>query len=178
MLLLSSLQSCKTQVEGGTVLPSQAYESCCGSQPVEFTLGNAYVYLPNSFTPNGDGTNDWFMPFISGDAGEIQEFTILSAEGDTVLFQRPTFDYSRISMYAWDGMRKDGSAYKGLFKYGMRLITKQGKLKIVEGQACCIRCGPDTKFFQNKRGCFYPVQVNADGRLDSKLSTRESGCFN
>lgn len=114
MLLLSSLQSCKTQVERGDVLPIEAYESCCGSQPVEFTLGNAYVYLPNAFTPNGDGTNDWFMPFISGDAGEIQEFTILSASGDTVLFQRPTFDYSRISMYAWDGKRKDGSDYKGL----------------------------------------------------------------
>jgi hypothetical protein len=97
-LLLSfiTLQSCLAQDDPKVALPKE-YESCCGVQPVEYKMADHSVYIPNVFTPNGDGINDQFYPFISGEISEVQGFTIFSAEGDTILFQRPTIVFERLS---------------------------------------------------------------------------------
>ncbi len=157
---------------------SDSYESCCGVEPVEFKTENAYVFVPNVFTPNGDSVNDYFLPFINERVVEVIDYIIYTAEGDTVIFDRPTFDFNDKENYAWNGLRYDGSVYKGAFKYTMRVALKEGGLMRVEGRACRIVCGSDASIFREKPGCFFPSQVNnTSGRLDRTLSNMENGCF-
>jgi hypothetical protein len=156
---------------------SQEYESCCGTQPVEFTLGKASVYVPNVFTPNGDDTNDVFMPHINKEVGEVWAFVIRSAVGDTLLFQRANINYKDLKEYAWNGTRQDGSRYKGLFNYSMQIINRDKQLRFVEGQACVIQCGPDAKVFKSKAGCYFSLQAGVNGNLDKALSNVEKDCF-
>ncbi|MFN8348463.1 MAG: hypothetical protein U0X91_25900 [Spirosomataceae bacterium] len=73
------LQSCSLNDYRVEVTLPKEYEACCGVQPVEFKHSNGSIYMPNVFTPNGDGINDYFYPFISGEILEIQGFTIFSA---------------------------------------------------------------------------------------------------
>ncbi|GAA4419287.1 hypothetical protein GCM10023187_53450 [Nibrella viscosa] len=159
------------------------YEGCCGAQPVEFTRAKKQIYVPNAFTPNGDGVNDYFRPYVNDEVGTVWGFTILSATGDTVLFMRPRFDGSdstKLSYYAWNGLRKDGTRYKGLFKYRMRVDDKMANKDIIEGTACAIVCGPEANYFQSKQGCFFPAQAGENekkGKLESARKNRETNCF-
>ena len=146
----------------------EIYKSCCGADAVEFELDEAYVFLPNVFVPLGDSLNSTFRPFINGEVAEIVDFTILNAAGDSIIFYRPTFNYEEMPVYSWNGLREDGTPYQGLFRYGMRLISRKGALRIVEGSACRIVCTPNiTSAFTGKDACFFPVQFDdRQKRLD------------
>jgi hypothetical protein len=174
---------------------SDLYEGCCGTKPVEFTFGKAFVYIPNAFTPNDDGLNDVFFPFISDDIVEVQDYSILSAEGDTLIYSKSTFKYSEFTKYAWKGKRyrpngTPESDYVGLFKYGMRIVNTLGQQKIIEGEACVIQNEDDKKILKNKNKCFFADQADDDndyiigkikgkggsagkGKIDKKKKTKE-----
>lgn len=156
----------------------EVYEPCCGASPVEFSHEGAYVYVPNVFTPNGDGVNDYFRPYINNYVLEIVDFIIYDPATDSVLYDQPTLDFNDINNYAWNGLRKDGTVYEGLFRYEMLATLRLGGLMKIEGRACRIVCGPDAQIFQTKTGCMYPVQVDEQGVLDTTLSNQETACFN
>ena len=162
---------------------SIVYEACCGAEPVEYTQGDAYIYVPNVFTPNGDGINDLFYPFINEQVLEIANFQIKTAEGDTLIFTRQFLVYNDLDHNAWNGIWYDGSSFEGIpyigaFKYTMLAILRTGEVVEIEGRACRIECGPDAEVFQSKEGCFYPNQINSTtGKLDGSLMTSETGCF-
>lgn len=164
-------------------LPKE-YEACCGVQPVDYTLGKHSIYIPNVFTPNGDGINDSFYPFVSPEIGEVQGFQIFSAVGDTVIFERPTIIYNRLNEFAWNGFRNNGSIYstryKGRFKYRMRIVSKDQQFRYIDGEACSVICEPGTAELKTKRGCFYPSQAGKQekaGKVDSTLSNLEKDCL-
>lgn len=176
LILLCGIPSCKSQ--DTTVEPvSKVYENCCGASPVEFREGDAYMYVPNVFTPNGDGTNDVFVPQINQDIQGFDAYLIYSAEGDTLIFASAVFDPATASTSGWKGKRQDGSLYAGGFRYEMTVLLKSGALYKVEGKACSIVCGKEASVFKTKTGCYYPVQVNASHQLDKTLPHMESGCF-
>lgn len=177
LIILFSIICLPQSSQGQEISKESDYESCCGTQPVEFTFDNKKVYVPNVFTPNGDDINDYFMPYINEKVGAVWGFTIYSAKGDTIIYQREYFDYTKeVQDYAWNGFRKDGSRYAGLFKYKMRVDDKKAKKQILEGYACAIVCGPDTKIFKTKEGCFYPSQANK-GSIDKSIASKEKDCF-
>lgn len=159
-------------------LPKE-YEACCGVQPVEFTLRKGFVFIPNVFTPNGDGINDYFIPTFDNEL-DIQGYVIKDVTGDTLLFQRPAFIPDRYKELAWNGYRMDGTRYRGLFKYKIAVVSRDGHLRIIEGQACSVICEPGTAELKTKRGCFYPAQAGKQekaGKVDSTLSNLEKDCL-
>lgn len=172
--LALSLSGCSQETPDPVT--SETYEACCGAEPVEYTFGDARMYVPNVFTPNGDGVNDLFYPFVNDSVLAIDVFLIYTPVGDTLMFDRPGFDYNNLGSYAWNGRRYDGSQHKGPFKYFVSFILKDG-LHEVEGRACSIVCGPEAAVFQTKEGCFYPVQSSAGGILNPTAPNFESDCF-
>ena len=69
--------------------------------------GGCQLYVPNSFTPNGDGKNDIFRPMIYGNA-KFYEFTIFNRYGETV-FQ------SKDPLKGWDGNYKGKKQNAGTY---------------------------------------------------------------
>lgn len=94
---------------------------------------NAYsqVYIPNSFTPNNDGIND-YITFYTDDTLDGFEFTLFNRLGELVWF---TEDYSA----KWDG-GDDYYALDGVYTYVVKYrIRKTNQYKIKRGNITLIR---------------------------------------
>ncbi|MFM2226740.1 MAG: hypothetical protein RL664_83 [Bacteroidota bacterium] len=81
-----------------------------------------YVFVPNSFTPNGDGQNDVFMPI--GEAGNIISVEVFSRWGE-ILFQSKNNPNPM-----WDGTNgknicPDGTYYY-VVKYSIPRLGEEG----------------------------------------------------
>jgi len=59
---------------------------CTDYQCYTITLDEQqFIYIPNSFTPDNDGTNDVFMPMITGlDDGQLYSFQVFNRWGDVI----------------------------------------------------------------------------------------------
>jgi gliding motility-associated-like protein len=64
--------------------------------------------MPNAFTPNQDGKNDYFFPITRG-YKTVRHFIVFNRYGNKV-FERRNFD-PNIATLGWDGRIKD-------YKYG------------------------------------------------------------
>mgnify|MGYP000293583222 CR=1 FL=1 len=123
-LLLSvvALQSCSVfsdhRVE--VTLPKE-YEACCGVQPVDYTLGKHSIYVPNVFTPNGDGINDVFKPEHSGFIKISME--IYDRWGEVI------YSYDNLNG-GWNGTYKGKICQDGYYAY--KLYATDNRLKQIE----------------------------------------------
>ncbi len=69
------------------------------------------VYIPNAFTPNGDGRNDLLIPVYGGDA-EIKSYklSVFNRWGEEVF-------YSDHIAYGWNGTHKGAIVQSGVYSY-------------------------------------------------------------
>jgi gliding motility-associated-like protein len=77
------------------------------------------VYIPNAFTPNGDGKNDKFMPYASGDYANAN-FTmrIFDRWGNKLLF---TGDINE----GWNGYFKGELCERDVYVYQVVFTNKE-----------------------------------------------------
>jgi hypothetical protein len=163
---------------------SEVYESCCGTEPVEFNVPGSttqYVFVPNVFTPNEDGLNDKFMPVINEEIKYINYMVIKREVTDdttsAILHDVQEIDAADMPLFAWDGRDPQGNLHAGLFDYTISFTTKDGFTYAVKGKGCSIVCGPEAIVFKSKTGCFYSAQAGGNGHLDMSLSHMEEDCF-
>lgn len=99
---------------------------------------DADYYVPNAFSPNGDGYNEKFMIYTSGDVAEIKSFQIYSRWGNRV-FEANNFQPNDRSR-AWDGRNPDGTAYDpGVFVYIIQIKYLDGSIELIEGDVTLIK---------------------------------------
>lgn len=157
--------------------PSALYAGCCGTAPALLVVGSGKVSLPNAFTPNGDGLNDFFQPLTSGDILLIQEFQILDRDKNEI--RKYANFQPNDPLINWDGTWKNGAAYEGLFHYRISAVNALGEGKTVEGSACCVRCSADGSLLplENPDGCVYPDQVDQTGAFSPAIPSGEDVCY-
>lgn len=86
---------------------------CGDSAVIQLTINrcrNVYVYLPNSFTPNGDGENDEFQPVFNDIDVLSYNLEIYSRWGEIM------FDTDIITN-GWDGKYNGADVAKGSYNY-------------------------------------------------------------
>lgn len=179
--LLISFTACTQNDE-----PIKDYQTCCGIEPVEhipeFIGGSkSYLYVPNSFTPNADGINDIFSGVFND---EISHFEYIIIEQDVtdqttppIIYQVQNITRENLKDTGWNGIRPDGKKHKGAFNYTIYAVTKDGRTFSTIGRGCAITCDEDAAYFREKEGCFFPVQVDSNGKLDKSINVGEENCF-
>ncbi|HEX8332053.1 MAG TPA: PKD domain-containing protein, partial [Segetibacter sp.] len=89
------------------------------------TCDNSIVFIPNTFSPNGDGMNDVFYPRGNG-INSISSMRILNHWGELV-FSRKDVAPNNPST-GWDGMYKGGRADAGVYTYAIEIVCKNSQL--------------------------------------------------
>ena len=90
----------------------------------------AFVTIPNGFTPNGDGRNDYFRPIVHTIIVEFIDFEVYNKWGELLYYSSNPFP-------GWDGSYKgqpqDTDAYFFVARYELRgeVIQKQGVVHLI-----------------------------------------------
>lgn len=95
---------------------------------------DCYTDIPNAFTPNGDGQNDYFYPRQLLSSG-VSGFTmsIINRWGQKV------FETTNISGRGWDGKFNDKDQPVGVYIYQIRAVMKNGRIEEYTGNVTLIR---------------------------------------
>ncbi|MEL6140750.1 MAG: gliding motility-associated C-terminal domain-containing protein, partial [Bacteroidota bacterium] len=112
----------------------------CGTalDRVAVTFENCHeVYLPNAFTPNGDGVNDAFFPMDGGDVIIIHQLHLFDRWGNLV-FEQFEFSTNRAEL-GWDGTIDGKLAPSGTYIYQMESSFIDGSQLTTKGSVQLIR---------------------------------------
>lgn len=96
------------------------------------------LYVPNSFSPNGDGVNDLFMIFSGSDiVSNIRQFNVFSRWGEPV-FSSTNF-LPNDPTFGWDGLFRGNEVDAGVFAYMIEVEFIDGVTRILKGDVTIIR---------------------------------------
>lgn len=117
-----------------------SYENVCRDT---FRLDDAVyaddcgLFIPNVFSPNGDGKNDFFTlyggPFS---ATKIRMMRIYTRWGE-MIFERENFDMDNLS--GWDGKIKGEQPIPGVYVYWIEIEQLGGQTKTYKGDVTLMR---------------------------------------
>ena len=91
-----------------------------------------YFYIPNSFTPNGDGINETFKPYGYGMNTEVYEFMIFERTG-RLIFRTNNYEQ------AWDGKDNGKLVPLGAYIYLIRTENMDGEPKEYTGTVTVVQ---------------------------------------
>ncbi len=111
---------------------------CTSSDAVTVTVicDGANVFIPNTFSPNGDGTNDMFYPRGSG-VFSIKSEKIFSRWGELV-FEKNNFQANDVKA-AWDGTYKGKKLNPDVFVYIVEIVCDNNSVLTFKGNIALIR---------------------------------------
>jgi gliding motility-associated-like protein len=95
------------------------------------------LFVPNGFSPDGDGLNDRLVVYAGKDVERIGLFRILDRWGDQV-FQATDF-LPNDPAVSWDGTFRGQALKAGVFVYVIEVVYIDGKRKVYSGDINLIR---------------------------------------
>ncbi|MEO8771581.1 MAG: PKD domain-containing protein [Ferruginibacter sp.] len=103
---------------------------------IKVFCNNSQVFIPNAFTPNGDGKNDVLMVRSKGIVS-VRFFRIFNRWGE-VVFERNNFPPND-PVYGWDGKINGKFAAPGVFVYTAEVICENGTPFVYKGNTTIIK---------------------------------------
>lgn len=88
-----------------------------------------HVFIPNLFTPNGDGNNDFFV--VYGEGFEALELKIYNRWGSLVFYSK---DIEEITGIGWDGKFEGKTQVSGTYLWKLNGRFKSGSEVLVGGK--------------------------------------------
>ncbi len=96
------------------------------------------VYIPNAFSPDGDGKNDVFMIFAGPNQVEkVRSFLVFNRWGETV-FQYYDFEPNNPA-YGWDGTFRGQAMNPAVFVWYAEIAFKDGRVELFKGDVQLVR---------------------------------------
>ncbi len=103
-----------------------AADGCSVSDQIRlFVDSREEVFIPNVFSPNGDGENDYFTVFAGQSVEAVQQMMIFSRWGD-VVYQGNGF-VPNTPVAGWDGTHGGKELNNGIFIYQIDLMLVNGE---------------------------------------------------
>ena len=112
-------------------LGAEPCQTSAWSTPVSgTTLSSKEIFVPNTFTPNGDGRNDLLK--VYGNYMASLEFRIFNQWGQLIFY---TNDLAK----GWDGTHKGVAQPIGVYAYTLKVVLQDNTVKVKTGSINLIR---------------------------------------
>ncbi|MEL7123456.1 MAG: gliding motility-associated C-terminal domain-containing protein, partial [Bacteroidota bacterium] len=112
--------------------------NCQASASVFIRLNRAgRIFIPNVFSPNGDGINDIFGIFMDNSVDRINTIRIYNRWGSAV-FQRSNVDKAAAAAL-WDGTINGTELPSGTYVYSLEVTYLDGFTEVLSGEISLIR---------------------------------------
>jgi gliding motility-associated-like protein len=110
------------------------FNGCVDTVMVPVTIdGYTSAYVPNAFTPDGDGQNDLFFPYVKDIVHSKYRFTIYDRWGERIF---ETVDHRM----GWDGSFKGRPAKQDVYVWQLELVSSvDGKRRTLLGHVSLLR---------------------------------------
>ncbi len=102
-----------------------------------FVDNNRPVFVPNAFSPNGDGVNDVLILFGGSQITQVRQFTILDRWGQT-MYEAQNFPPNDIGN-AWNGEFRGEKLNSGVFVWYAEIEFVDGKIEGFKGDITLIK---------------------------------------
>jgi gliding motility-associated-like protein len=107
-----------------------------GDVTVKVVCNGENFFVPNTFSPNNDGSNDIFYPRGSG-LDRAKTLRIFNRWGE-VVFEKYDMPIN-VASSGWDGTWKGKKADAGVYVYQLEIYCKNGELISYNGNITLIR---------------------------------------
>ncbi len=95
------------------------------------------TYIPNAFSPNFDGANDYFTIYGSDKVEQIQSLRIFNRWG-ALVYERFDFPLNEESS-GWNGLFKNKEAEVGVYIFAAELVLRNGRVIRKDGSFSLVR---------------------------------------
>ncbi|MFK7810554.1 MAG: gliding motility-associated C-terminal domain-containing protein, partial [Saprospiraceae bacterium] len=95
------------------------------------------VYIPNAFSPNGDGNNDWFTVFAGPQVVKIRSLKIFNRWGEQV-FEAVDF-FPNDELLGWNGNFKGEAVNPDVLVYWTEVEFIDGFVKLIKGDVTVMK---------------------------------------
>ena len=114
------------------------HNGCIATARIRIEIVNRDIWIPNTFSPNGDNINDRFYPFVSEDSfNEVKLMQIFDRWGN-LIFTREHFPPNDPN-YGWNGDNDNQRLNPGVFIYVIEIEWKNGEIEKRFGDITLIR---------------------------------------
>jgi gliding motility-associated-like protein len=96
------------------------------------------VYIPNVFSPNGDGQNDVFVIYAGPDVKEIKRFYVFNRWGEAMFEISGSFQPNN-PIYGWDGTHRSELMNAGVYVYMAEIEFVDGVVELFKGDVLLMR---------------------------------------
>ena len=113
-------------------------QGCTASASILIQIIKRGVWVPNAFSPNGDGINDYLFPVVSEDSYRtIKSLSIYDRWGELV-FRKNNFE-PNVPSEGWDGKFKSEVLNPAVFLYVLEVEWKNGQTQLLTGDFTLMR---------------------------------------
>ncbi|PHN03370.1 T9SS type B sorting domain-containing protein [Flavilitoribacter nigricans] len=114
-------------------------ETLCRAEAVVFVQVNKRrrVYIPNAFSPNMDGNNDYFFIYGDNDIVAIESLRVFSRDGHLVYQDNDLLPNDPIR--SWDGTLNGQDLSSGVYVYVAQIRFVDGQTEVFQGDVALIR---------------------------------------
>ena len=165
LMVLGMMASCKDD--------TTEEKTCCSIPAVDAQVGNGHAYVPNVFTPNGDGINDLWTVFTDDSIVLIQSIEVKDQD-DKIVFSADNV-FPGTPETKWDG-RFNGQLKEGVYGYSILVRAANGTAGALFGEVCNHQCDQGSVPISGN-GCQFPAN-NESGHYNALFATGEPNyCF-
>lgn len=139
--LFSNENTLSLQIQDSTTVIVEVFNAngCTAKDTLSIgVIPSEAFFVPNIFSPNGDGNNDTFTIFGKENrVNIIVSIEIFSRKGDVVFIQK-AYPINRIE-YGWDGTHRDKKLSPQVFAYVLEIELWNGEREIRRGTVALVR---------------------------------------